>query len=298
MKKWPQGYFCANSLTHLDSFSLSFLPLGYSDVFFKYVKISNIFFVIVLSCAPTNFIFFWYLLCLVVLCKGRVSLELLSRSNNLETQMISWTLTSSRVAGDSDFTEGEGLSWTWTDQNSSFTTIPIILNFHGSLLQYIWFVPVPCGTGRREAGIRKHERWGGYSHLQDKLHFCQAPAPTVGQWHLCHLPLSQRMAAYKPTQNTWQHSDPVFNFWQRKKSRDTAFTFPTWEGGNPVSVSLCQENTFLNPGNDRLHNVDSAHFAIYLDLHISIMVLLLSGKDSDCPDQSIHKGEENFLLAL
>lgn len=66
-----------------------------------------------------------------------------------------------------------------------------------------------------------------------------------------------------------------------------------------LSLSPQQENTTLpNPGNDRLQNVHSAHSAIYLDLHICIMVLLLSGKDSDCPDQSIHKGEENFLLAL
>lgn len=214
--------------------------------------------------------------------------------------MFLWTLTSSRVAGDSDFTEGEGLSWTWTDQNSSFKTIPSSLNFHGPLLQYISFVLVPCGTGRREAGIRSMKDEVGIPHLQYKPHLCQAPALTAGQWQLCHLPLSKRMAGYKPPQNTWQQSDPVFNACQRKKLRHTAFTFRTCDGGNPVSVSLPpQENTtFPNPGNDRLQNVDSAHFAIYLDLHISIMVLLLSGKDSDCPDQSIHKGEENFLLAL
>ena len=66
-----------------------------------------------------------------------------------------------------------------------------------------------------------------------------------------------------------------------------------------LPLSPLQEmTTFPNPGNDRLQNVNSAHFAKYFDLHISIMVFLLSGKDSDSPDQSIHKGEENFLLAL
>lgn len=175
----------------------------------------------------TIYFFFCYLLCLVILCKGRVSLELLSRSNNLETQMFLWTLTSSRVAGDSDFTEGEGLSWTWTDQNSSFKTIPSSLNFHGPLLQYISFVLVPCGTGRREAGIRSMKDEVGIPHLQYKPHLCQAPALTAGQWQLCHLPLSKRMAGYKPPQNTWQQSDPVFNACQRKKLRHTAFTFRT-----------------------------------------------------------------------
>jgi len=65
------------------------------------------------------------------------------------------------------------------------------------------------------------------------------------------------------------------------------------------SLSPSQETTtFPNPGNARLQNVDSAHFAKSLDLHISIMAFLLSGTDSDSPDQSVHKSEENFLLAL
>lgn len=165
-----------------------------------------------------------------MLCKGRVPLELLSRSNNLETQMFLWTLTSSRVAGDSDFTGGEGLSWTWTAPNSSLTKIPIILSFHGFLLQNMSFVLIPCGTVRREAGIRSMKDEVGFLHLQYKL-------------HLCHLSLSKRREGYKPTQNTWQQPDPVFSVWQGKKWRHTASTFPTCGGGNPVSVSLPTKKT-------------------------------------------------------
>lgn len=153
MNQGPQGYSSANSHTHSDSFSFPFLPLGHSNMFFKYIIINNIFSMIKLSYVPTK-LFLLYLLSPVILNEGRIFLKPLSTGNNLETQMVLRTLTSSRVAGDCDFTEGQGLSWTQTDPNSPFRTTPIFLNFHGPLLQQVSFVLVPCGTGMREAGIR------------------------------------------------------------------------------------------------------------------------------------------------
>lgn len=136
--------------------------------------------------------FFCCLLSHVILYEGRIFLKPLSRVNNLDTQMFLRTFTSSRVAGDCDFTEGRGLSWTWTDPNSPFRTTPIFLNFRGPLLQKVSFVLVPCGTGRREAGIRIMKESNGITHLQFKPNLCQAPALPAGQLQLCNLPISGR----------------------------------------------------------------------------------------------------------
>lgn len=118
-----------------------------------------------------------------------------------------------------------------------------------------------------------------------------------GSYSFAICPSRGGRAGYKPAQNIWHQSEVVFNVWHRKKQRHITSTFPPWDGGNPISICLPSPRN-NHPGNDRLQNVHSAHFAKYLDLHISIMVFLLSGKDSDSPDQSMHKGGENFLLAL
>lgn len=162
---------------------------------------------------PPIFFSTFAVFCLVILCKGRVSLGLLSRSNNLETQKCLWTLTSSRAAGDSDFTEGKRLFWTWTDQNSSFTTIPITLI---SMAPYSSFI---CpGTLALEGGswYQRHGRWGGHSSTSHI--FARLLLPLQGSDTSATCPFFKRKAGYKPTQSTWQQSDPVLNVWQRKKT--------------------------------------------------------------------------------
>lgn len=67
---------------------------------------------------------------------------------------------------------------------------------------------------------------------------------------------------------------------------------------SPLLAPSQDQTTSPNSGNDRLQNVDSAHCAKYLNLHIRIMAFLLSGKESDSPEQAIHRGEETFLLGL
>lgn len=205
------------------------------------------------------------------------------------------TFTSSRVAGDSDFTEGKRLSWTWTDQNSSFTTIPIILNFHGSLLQYLSFVLVPWHW-KEGSWYQRHGRWGGHSSTSHT--FARLLLPLQGSDISATCPFSRGRQVTNPLKTP---DSSLTQFSTSDKGREPpCFHLPClWWRLPCLSLSPQQENTtFPNSGNDRLQNVHSAHSAIYLDLHICIMVLLLSGKDSDCPDQSIHKGEENFLLAL
>lgn len=187
---------------------------------------------------PPIFFSTFAVFCLVILCKGRVSLGLLSRSNNLETQKCLWTLTSSRAAGDSDFTEGKRLFWTWTDQNSSFTTIPITLISmvpYSSMFHLSWYP----GTGRREL---VSEAWKMRWTFQHKPHLCQAPAPTAGQWHLCHLPLFQEEGRLQT------HSKHLTAVWPSsqcltKEENHAAFTFPACGGGYPVSASLPNKKT-------------------------------------------------------
>lgn len=251
-----------------------------------------------LSSVPTKF--FCCLLSPVILYEGRIFLKPLSRVNNLETQIFLRTLTFSRVAGDCDFIEGQGLSWTWTDPNSPFRTILIFLNFHGPLLQQVSFVLVSCGTGRREAGIRIMKESNSIIHLQFKPNLCQAPALTAGQLQLCNSPILGKTGRL---QTCSKYVTSVWASFQclTERNKDTLLPPSLLEMEVTPSPSLSppqEMTTFRNPGNDRLQNVDSAHFAKYLNLHISIIAFLLSGEDSDSPDQSIHKGEENFLLAL
>lgn len=92
------GYFSANAHIHLDSFSFPSLPPGYSNMFFKCIIINNVFSVIDLFCVPTLF-FFFPVISLVTLYKGRIFLKPLSRVNNQEVQMSLRTLISPRVAG-------------------------------------------------------------------------------------------------------------------------------------------------------------------------------------------------------
>lgn len=112
-----------------------------------------------------------------------------------------------------------------------------------------------------------------------------------------------------PFPRGWQVTNPLktpdssltqFSTSDKERNQDTLLSPspPEMEVTLSLSLSLPRKHHISKPRQWQTAKCRSAHFAIYLDLHISIMVLLLSGKYSDCPDQSIHKGDKNFPLAL